>query len=48
MVIGVPYDTAMWQVGDSSKQNGAYNIALAKGKEISLKKKQEKGMKLNI
>ena len=38
VVIGVPYGTALWQVGDSSEQNGAYNISLAKGKEILLKK----------
>ena len=33
--IGVPYGTAIWQVGDSSDQNGAYSIGLAKAKEIS-------------
>ena len=42
VVIGVPYGTALWQVGDSSKQNGAYNISLAKGKEILLKKARER------
>ena len=26
--IGVPYGTALWQVGDSSKQNGTFNINL--------------------
>ena len=29
----VPYGTALWQVGDSSGQNGVYKMALAKGKE---------------
>ena len=48
VVIGVPYGTALWQVGDSSEQNGAYNISLAKGKEILLKKKQQRGMKPTI
>ena len=36
--IGVPYGTALWQTGDSREKNGAYNIALAKGKEILYKK----------
>ena len=32
--IGVPYGTALWQVGDSSEQNGAMNVAsvVEKGK----------------
>lgn len=42
--IGVPYGTALWQVGDSSEQNGAYKIALAKCIELLLKKKQTKMM----
>ena len=25
--IGVPYGTAVWQVGDSAEQNGSYNMA---------------------
>ena len=31
--IGVPYGTALWQVGDASKQNGSLNMALSKVKE---------------
>ena len=42
VVIGVPYGTALWQVGDSSEQNGAYNMALTKGKELLLKKNKKK------
>ena len=30
--IGVPYGTALWQIADSSEQNGALNIATAKAK----------------
>ena len=30
----------MWQVGDSSEQNGAYKIALARAKEELIGKKQ--------
>ena len=42
--IGVPYGTALWQIGDSSKQNGAYKIACSKFKRELLKKKRERGM----
>ena len=27
VVIGVPYGTALWQVGDSPNHNGSYNMA---------------------
>ena len=30
--ISAPYSTVLWKVGDSSEQNGAYNIVLAKEK----------------
>jgi hypothetical protein len=30
--IGVPYGTALWQVGDSSEQNGQFNINLTEVK----------------
>ena len=42
--IGVPYGTALWQVGDSSDQNGTYNIALAKMKEKLIAMKRAKMM----
>ena len=32
--IGVPYGTSLWQVGDSSQQNGAFKIALKKAKQF--------------
>ena len=46
--IGVPYGTALWQVGDASEQNGALNMGLSKAKEWLLKEKQKKTMKLTI
>ena len=46
--IGVPYGTALWQVGDSSEQNGAYKIALAKAKEDLIERKQTKMMSPTI
>ena len=46
--IGVPYGTALWQVGDSSEQNGSYKMALARAKERLIAKKRSKFMKLTI
>ena len=46
--IGVPYGTALWQVGDSSEQNGAYMMALGKMKEKLIAKKEERMMPLTI
>ena len=31
--IGVPYGTALWQVGDSKEQNGSFNMAMSKAKQ---------------
>ena len=31
--LGVPYGTALWQVGDSKQQNGTFNVAMTKGKQ---------------
>ena len=42
--IGVPYDTALWQVGDSKEQNGSFNIAMYKVKKEMLEMKDELGM----
>jgi hypothetical protein len=39
VVIGVPYGTSLWQVGDSSEQNGAFKMELTKGKDELMKKK---------
>ena len=46
--IGVPYGTSLWQVGDSSEQNGSYKIELARAKNELIKKKSKKQMKLTI
>jgi len=37
--IGVPYGTNLWQVGDSSQQNGAFKIALKKAKQYVIEQK---------
>ena len=42
--IGVPYGTALWQVGDSKEQNGSFNIALSKAKQKLLEKKELLGL----
>ena len=42
--IGVPYGTSLWQVGDSSEQNGSYNMALSKAKQYLIDLKQKKMM----
>ena len=42
--IGVPYGTALWQVGDSKEQNGSFNIAINKSKQDLLSYKEEKCM----
>ena len=40
--LGVPYGTALWQVGDSKEQNGSFNIALTKAKQDLLDFKLKK------
>ena len=42
--IGVPYGTSLWQVGDSSQQNGAYKMALTVAKRELMSRKQSKLM----
>ena len=42
--IGVPYGTALWQVGDSKEQNGSFNIAMNQAKQDLLSYKEEKCM----
>jgi len=49
--IGVPYGTHVWQVGDSSEQNGAFKMRLTEAKQRVLKKKiicNWKGLTLSI
>ena len=40
--LGVPYGTALWQVGDSKEQNGSFNIAFARAKADLLQYKIKK------
>ena len=42
--IGVPYGTALWQVGDSKEQNGSFNIAITKAKDELLAFKESIGL----
>ena len=42
MCLGVPYGTALWQVGDSKEQNGSFNIAMTKAKQELLDFKTRK------
>jgi len=43
--IGVPYGTHVWQVGDSSEQNGAFKMALTEAKQCVLEKKMNMQLK---
>ena len=38
--LGVPYGTALWQVGDSKEQNGSFNISMTKAKVDLLELKE--------
>ena len=40
--LGVPYGTALWQVGDSKEQNGSFNMALTKAKQQLLQFREKK------
>jgi len=42
--IGVPYGTALWQVGDSKEQNGSFNMAITKAKDDLLSYKESIGL----
>ena len=42
--IGVPYGTALWQVGDSKEQNGSFNMAITKAKQDLLELKDSIGL----
>ena len=42
--IGVPYGTALWQVGDSKEQNGSFNIGMTKAKQKLIEKKECLGL----
>ena len=40
--LGVPYGTALWQVGDSKEQNGSFNVSFAQAKQDLLQYKIKK------
>lgn len=40
--MGFPYGTALWEVGDSSKKDGAYKMVLVRVKENIIKESQTK------
>ena len=42
--IGVPYSTALWQVGDSKEHNGSFNIALIRAKVKILETRDKLGL----
>ena len=44
MCIGVPYGTALWQIGDSKEQNGSFNMAITKAKDHLLEYKEFIGL----
>ena len=41
IVIGVPYDTALWQVGDSPEQNALLNMVSFKAKRLIFETKEK-------
>ena len=41
VVIGVPYGTALWQVGDAPEQNGCFNMASVDIKKSIVERKEE-------
>ena len=46
--IGVPYGTCIWQVGDSAKQYGSFNMAIVRAKTAILQKKAEAHLPFGI
>jgi hypothetical protein len=46
--IGVPYGTSIWQVGDSTEQNGCYKMSMTKAKRELLTKKERAYQKFTI
>ena len=41
VIIGVPYGTLLWQVGDSKEQNGSYKMALSRFKKKLIQRKEK-------
>ena len=42
--IGVPYGTALWQVGDSKEQNSSFNMTVTKAKQNLFELKDSIGL----
>jgi hypothetical protein len=40
-ILGMPYGTSYWQVGDSSQQNGSFKLNIGKAKTLLLTKKSQ-------
>jgi hypothetical protein len=46
--IGLPYGTSYWQVGDSTKQNGCFKMALTKAKNEVVQKGMTVGLHVKL
>jgi hypothetical protein len=47
-MLGIPYGTRLWQVGDSAQKNGALKIAITKWKRWLRQQKADLGLKQTI
>jgi hypothetical protein len=47
-ILGIPYGTHLWQVGDSVDKNGAFKIAMTKWKLWLRQQKEKDGLKQTI
>jgi hypothetical protein len=48
LALGVPYLTHIWQVGDSSEQNGSFKIAFSKAKDALVSFKMRQGWEVTL
>ncbi len=48
LALGVPYLTHIWQVGDSSEQNGSFKIAFSKAKDDLVAFKMRQGWEVTL
>jgi hypothetical protein len=48
VLLGVPYGTHLWQVADSSEQNGCNKMALQKAKDFVINKKSERHLPMQV
>jgi hypothetical protein len=47
-MLGIPYDTHLWQVGDSAEMNGTFKISMTKRKRWLRQQKADFGLKQTI